>query len=403
MPFIQDLLDATKDVESPRSYFYWAGLTAVSAVLGKRVWLDRAKKYKLYPNIYTFILSKKSGLRKGLPISAAKKLVHLASCTRIIDGQNSMQGILKDLGQVHTTDLAKKIINTAQGFLISGEFANFLIQDREAKPLTDLTDMYDTHAWEEGFKKRLASQDMLELKGLCLTALFGSNEVHFRNAIPDNAIRGGFLARCFCVYEEKRNKVNSLMADTEDDEVVMEEIPFATLVKHLKALEDLQGPIRVSNDARKLYNAWYYDFADKEIEDDTGTMERIGDTVLKAAMNISLAENTEMLIRVDHMDEAIRKTTECLTNVRKLIIGAQSTTKDTFRIVMSNLLSATENECSKDYLLIKGWGTFTVYDLDEVIEQLMQSHALVSEKRGGKLYYKLKEWVIKKHLELEGK
>lgn len=403
MSFTSDLLDATKDVESPRNYFYWAALTSIASVLGKRVYLDRQKKYKLYPNIYTFLISKKSGLRKSLPVSTVRTLTKLAGNVRIIDGQNSIQGIIKELNNVHTTD-AKIVINEAQGLLISGEFANFLIQDRDAKPLTDLTDMYDTHNYEDGFSKRLASQDTITLKGLCLNGLFGSNEVHFRDAVPDNAIRGGFLARCFCVYEEKRQNINSLLGMTEEEDEDSIHLPIGPLAAYLKVIAQLGGPMRVDNNARKLYNEWYYDFCNRDIEDETGTMERLGDTLLKASILIALARSPEMIIKHEDMKEAIEKTTECFLNVRKMILGGRVNVQaDTFRIVMATLLSAEGYSCSRQKLSMKGWGIYTVYDLDQVLEQFVQSKAIIIDKKNGEPWYTLRDWVIDRHLKLGGK
>jgi len=397
MSFISDLLDSTADVESPRNYFYWSGLTAIASVLGKRVYLNRQKKYNLYPNIYTFLLSSESGLlRKSLPINTAKKLAYLAGNVRIIDGQNSIQGIIKELNNVHTTD-KRVVISDAQALLISGEFSNFLIQDRDAKPLTDLTDMYDTQNYEDGFKKRLASQDILILKGLCLTGLYGSNEVHFRRAVPDEAVRGGFLARCFCVYETKRQTINSLMSLTEDEEEDALEIPVIQLSEYLKTLIDLRGEMRVVNEARRLYNSWYHDFTTRDIEDDTGTIARLGDTLLKAAMLISLSRDPEMLIRLQDMEEAIQKSTDCFLNMRKMLLGGKlDTQNDTFRIVMHALLNSKDNRLSRRVLLVKGWGIFSVYDLDSVIEHFVQSGAIIVEGSGEK-YYRLQPWVVEKH------
>lgn len=401
MNFLDEILSSTSGLESPRSYFYWAGITSISAVIKKNIWLDRQKKYNLYPNIYTFLISKKSGLRKSLPVNLAKKLATLTGNVRIVDGQNTMQGVLKELSTVHTTQ-DQQVIAEANGFLVSGEFANFLIQDRDAKPLTDLTDMYDTQNYEEGFSKRLASQDTLILKGLCLTGMFGSNEVHFRNAVPDNAIRGGFLARCFCVYEEKVNTLNSLVSLTEEEEIEHIELPYGKLVPYLKLLASLRGAMRIENKPRSLYNEWYHDFRNREIEDETGTLERIGDSLLKAAMLISLARNPKMLISYEDMNEAITRSTECFSNIRKMILGTSATDKDTFRIVMAELLRAKNYECTREYLLVKGWGIYDCYSLDKTVETLMQSNAIQAEKRGSQQFYRLKDWVISRHNSLSG-
>jgi hypothetical protein len=52
MHWLADLLEATKRAESPRSFITWSGLSAISAIINNKVWIERkAVGTKLYPNI----------------------------------------------------------------------------------------------------------------------------------------------------------------------------------------------------------------------------------------------------------------------------------------------------------------------------------------------------------------
>src|SRR5258705_8032037 len=135
MGWMQDFLDSTDGMESPKSYFYWSMLTTISAVVGRRVWIDRGGVYQLYPNIYTFLISRRSGLRKGIPVNIAKTLAYEVGRVRVIDGQNSIQGVIKELARVRTVG-AGHVIRDAEGFLITGEFASFMLQDGTNLSLT---------------------------------------------------------------------------------------------------------------------------------------------------------------------------------------------------------------------------------------------------------------------------
>src|SRR5213592_4361615 len=100
--WMRDYLDSVIELESPQSYFYWSMLTTISSVVGRRLWVDRGGVYRLYPNIYTFLISKRPALRKGVPVNIAKKLAYEVGKVRVIDGQNSIQGVLKELSQIRT-------------------------------------------------------------------------------------------------------------------------------------------------------------------------------------------------------------------------------------------------------------------------------------------------------------
>ena len=391
MTWLPELMQAVSDLESPRSYFYWSALTTVSAVVGKRIFLNRGEAYVLYPNIYTFIISKKSGLRKGIPIRLAKKLTIDTGTVRVIDGQNSIQGVIKNLSHQHTTK-ANHVINKAEGFLITGEFASFLIGDNTGFSLTTLTDLYDTQYHEEGFKKRLAGQDEIELNGLCLTALFASNETHFFDSIPRNAITGGFLARTFCIYESKKNTINPLM------EVQKQTIDYKGIVQHLKKLSKLKGEMTIERKAKTLFASWYMDFSNKDSNDDTGTDDRLGDNLLKLAMLLSLAESTDLIISHAHMEEAISKTMECFSSLRHLLFGSgdtKSVKRITAKVLLTLLIDAPDHTVKRRDVLVKGIGLFGTYDLDEAVEHFLQARYIIIKKERSEQIYKLNDWVIK--------
>ncbi len=400
--WMQDFLESTKELESPQSYFYWSILTTISSVIGKKLWVDRGGAYKLYPNIYTFLISKKSGLRKGIPINIAKKLAHEIGRVRVIDGQNSIQGVIKELSQVRTVGNGH-VIKNAEGFLISGEFASFILQDGVGLSLTTLTDLYDSQYHEQGFKKRLVSQDELELKNPCLTALFASNETHFFDSVPKNAITGGFLARTFCIYEDKRNTINSL---TGLRNPIPKKIDYLRIIGHLGEIGRLEGKIIPEQDALECFDDWYYEFCGKDHDgdDQTGTAERLGDNIWKASMLIGLANNNSQIITGKDMEEAIIQSMITFSNLKRLLLGGSGDVKNIQAITMRSVIAAiieTEPtfECERKIILRKGIGVYGVYDVDGVIEHLLQASIIKIEKRANNVYYKLTEMAIKRHME----
>jgi hypothetical protein len=93
MNWLSQLSEQHQELESPKSFWYWSAIAALSAVVKDQVWLDR-QIFKTYPNIYV-MLHADSGLKKGPPISMAKQLVSPVKNTRIISGRSSIQGILE--------------------------------------------------------------------------------------------------------------------------------------------------------------------------------------------------------------------------------------------------------------------------------------------------------------------
>src|SRR5947207_7937427 len=100
------------------------------------------------------------------------------------------------------------------------------------------------------------------------------------------------------------------------------------------------------------------------------------------------------------MDEAIVRSIETFTNLKRLLLGGSSDSKNlktiTMRTTVACLLDAAPTfEVNRKKILRKGCGMFGVYDLDESIEHLIQAGMIVLQKRGGETFYKLTDIVIK--------
>src|SRR3989338_2006700 len=124
MSFIDSIVDQHKEYESPISFWYWSALASVSAVLKDNVFIDRYI-YKLYPNIYV-MLHADSGIKKGPPISMARKLTkNLAHC---YVGRSSIQGILKDMGSTQSMP-GGRFLDKTKAFICSSELTSSIVDD----------------------------------------------------------------------------------------------------------------------------------------------------------------------------------------------------------------------------------------------------------------------------------
>src|SRR3954467_13696876 len=102
MTWVERVLQSTEGSESPREYYYWGALAAISAVVANNVYLDRFY-YKLWPNIYVILVGR-SGLRKGPPIQLAKSLVEEVNNTRVFAGRSSIEAIIDQLATATTKE-----------------------------------------------------------------------------------------------------------------------------------------------------------------------------------------------------------------------------------------------------------------------------------------------------------
>lgn len=384
MSWIQTVMESTKEMESPTSFWYWSSLATISAVLKDNVWLDRGGAYLLYPNIYVMLLAG-SALKKGPPIGLSKTLVRLVGNTTVIVGRSSIQGILKEMGAAETKP-GGKIDKKSSAYVVASEFSSSLVEDPAA--FNCLTDLYDRH-YNIGEWKSLLKSETFSLTNPTLSMLVATNDPHLRDFVKEKDVFGGFFGRMFIIKEESVSKLNSLVRRLEHPPIPDE------LVKYLKELAKLRGKFLDLDGTvtGELYNEWYNDFYLKvkkqKIEDPTGTIGRFGDSVLKVAMILSLSESPEMEISFSAMNEAIRVCEKFVEGIRRATINTKGKAQfaDQKSIIINELLDRENHQISREQLLKKFWMHINSDELDIIMRSLDEAKLIKPHTMGNQLVY----------------
>lgn len=405
MTWLDSILESHQDFESPMSFWRWSALAAISAVIKDQVYLDRWF-YKVYGNIFVMLYAD-SGLKKGPPIAMANKLVQLVGNTNIIKGRSSIQAILKDMGTAMTLPGGRiKSVNSV--FISSSELSSSLVEDPAATKI--LTDLFDRN-YNEGEWKSLLKSDTFKLNNPVVTMLSGTNEAMSEELLRSSAVKGGFLARTFIIFETKRNKRNSL---TFQPDIIPDYVEAA---KYLVKLSELKGPFKslsckiqddyysiphginttthYASEVGNLYHKWYDEFLDtvdsQEIKDETGTLNRFGDSVIKVAMLLSLAEHPKLEITMSAMTEAIRICEQLLGNVRRTTQGKSGTSISSHLkgLIINELLNVRETHSISRAMLTKKFYMHysSLEELNHIMESFHVSGMIVTkETNGGTIY-----------------
>jgi hypothetical protein len=376
------LVKSTEENEAPERYFWWSGLATIAAIARKNIWLDK-HYYKLYPNIYVALVSSRSGARKGVPISICKSILEDIGLCRVISGCNSIQGLTQELSQMRTYE-GRPPIKEAQGIMVSDEFESFLTEDPKA--LTYLTALYNTHEHEKGWTKRLKSSPIEELKSPCLTLLVASNETLFDAMVKQKDVEGGFIARTFIVYEKGPRLINPLIYAPKN------KLNTHELTLRLLKISTITGEFKWTKEAADLYEPWYNKISTANIDDRTGTLSRLGDSVLKAAMLISLARKDDLNLEAEDVSLAIRKCEECMSAINIMMLtSSNGDVSGPIKAVLKALANAPDQTISRAKLLSKLHpdGIDSII-LDRAIESLQQSRGITQPYRKGKdIMYKM--------------
>jgi hypothetical protein len=414
MTWLDKLLQQHNELESPTNFWLWGGLAAMSAAIKDNVWIDR-QIYNLYPNIYVMFHAE-SGLKKGPPISMAKQLVRGVGGTRIISGRSSIQGILKELGTAQTQP-GGRVISKSCAFICSSELTSSIVEDKVATDI--LTDLYDRQ-YNIGEWRSLLKMESFNLKDPTITMLTATNDAHSSDFFGKKDIHGGYFARTFVISENKRNRANSLLVP------LVNPPKYPDFIEYLKELTKLRGPFlplatrdqtdecryahveketgltNYFTDAGLLYQRWYDTFIEQMqndgVKDDTGTLNRFGDSVLKVAMLLALSRSPELYIDEESMQQAINYCERLVGNVREMTHGKKglSDAKGIKNLILAELLGRESHQISRTMLLKRMWSHYKeASELDEIMQSFDQAGMIKTENLGNSIIYIMPDNMVK--------
>jgi hypothetical protein len=394
MNWLVNLMESIEYAESPRHFFYWSALSAVSAVVKSNVYLDK-HLYKLSPNIYVMLVAK-SGLRKGVPVMIAKNLVQEIGNTRIFSGRGSIQGIINELSKAHTMKDGS-VIKESCGYLVTSEFASSFVQDPQT--FTLLTDLYDGNYNTGEWKNVIKGTGTETLRDVNLTMLSATNMVHFRNTVSDTDISGGFIGRTLIVSADKKQQVNALIRAPVRLFDLKEHTPY------LQEISKVKGKFSWNDDAAEMYEKWYQKFSSEieDSEDKTGTLDRLHDHVLKISMLLSLCRDGNLILLPEDIKNAISSCEMLTLNVKKTVMGhGKSQFAPQTALVLNILMKREGMAMSRKTLLTRVWGDIDANDLDRVIETLVQAGAIAPNRVGSEIVYTLKPEFYEQYVSMRG-
>lgn len=416
MAWLDKLLEQHSELESPTSFWLWSGMAAISAVLKDSVYMHR-QIHNLYPNIYV-MLHADSGLKKGPPISMAKQLVKGVGNTRVISGRSSIQGILKELGTAQTQP-GGKVNAKSTAFICSSELTSSLVEDKVATDI--LTDLYDRQ-YNIGEWRSLLKAESFNLKDPTISMLTATNEAHSTDFFGKKDIHGGYFARTFVASEHKRNRANSLLVP------LLNPPKYEESIEYLKEMSKIAGPFRplgsreeteecahpymdmetqemcYFTDAGLVYQKWYEGFMENmsrpESKDDTGTLNRFGDSVLKVAMILSLSRSLELYIDEASMRKAIEHCEKLVGNVRHMTYGQKglSEAKGLKQLIINEIWARPNYQISRALLLKIMWSHYKeANEIDEIMQSFDAAGMIKTESIGNQIIYVMPEVQIQEY------
>ncbi len=282
--YLKTFTGLLEKTEVPPRFAIWCGIASLLGALERRVWVEQGV-YKVYPNFY-IILVAASGQKKSTAIRVAQRAIRdMEGPPKMIAQKLSKEQLISDLAESNG------------GIIFADELAAFL----NAKEFDLGMGPVLTALWDcEEFEYKTLKRGTEKITEGYLSILGGSTVELLRNALPKDAIGGGFTSRTIFVYEDK---LAPPVAWVETDDQMME--TEAKLTTHLNQLSMIEGPIKLTKEARQvyteIYEARYYHSEFRRDPNLQGYENRRHNHLITIAIALMMAEKPSRTMTKQHI------------------------------------------------------------------------------------------------------
>ena len=299
--WMKDYLEYTSGHEAPEDFHVWVGLTIIGASLRRSVWWDNVY-YKLYPNLYTVLVSPPGVGKKTTAINIGVDILKSACPeVKIIAEKATPEGLahrlsrpiesLKDAGGL-------KIEVRSEALLVAPELTTFLGREQYNEGLiVCLTRLYDC---ANELEVTTISRKVEKLRNVFAAFLGATTPSELGKAIPASASGGGLMSRLNII--QKDGSPRSVPFAVPIDSTYRE-----LLVNRLQALSKVSGPIPMTGEGKIWYED-YYKRVKLTLENNPNSqfnIERQPDHVVKVAMILAASEEGPLELNADNLERSL--------------------------------------------------------------------------------------------------
>lgn len=242
-------MEYTDVLSSPPIFRKWAGISILSSVLERKVWV-RTKGSDLYPNLYVILVGP-PGVGKSAVLSGVERVLRTVPDLHVAPSSVSAASLVDSLQLAN-----RKIIrpNEQPSFVqyhylatVASELGVFLpVYD----PLfmNSLTKFYDGEHYEE--RRRSSSVKHVRLEHPHLSIIGGTTPSYLNSFLPEGAWDQGFTSRTIFVYSGESVEVD-LFGESESDDRLNQ-----SLLGDLKRIAGLYGKLEWDTEAAVAIQQW---------------------------------------------------------------------------------------------------------------------------------------------------
>lgn len=304
MSFLQNYALLTQGNESPQVYHQWAGLSAMSSLISRRVWVDQGV-YTCYPNMYVMLVGS-AGIKKSTAMNVARKLIREIRTIPIAPPSITREALTllmaeQDSPCKKSFKYNEKVHQYTHISLFANELVTLLNAGGNPMGMIEtLTDIWDQDVFEVKTKNKgtdLIPGPFVTILGCLTTETMG-------NLMNTKIISSGFSRRCMFVYSNDYGTAVPRPKVT-DEQVAA----WDACVARGKELQQICGQFVWDPEAEIWWDAWYTKAHEIKAQETDGMRQRYlqskPEYVIKVAMLVTLSSTNDLVLTAEALEVAL--------------------------------------------------------------------------------------------------
>ncbi len=305
--FLAAYREYTKGHEASAKVHMWTGISCIAAAMERKVWLDEGY-YKLYPNLYTFIIGAPGLVKKSTSTAIGVDLLRELSGMKIMAERVTAASLID---QMHRA--GDKFVHQGQDIRQSSVFCyaselNVFLNEVFGSTTELLTTFFDCQPNDSSkpwvYETKGAGQ--IKVYGPCLNVLGCSTPAWLAESIPVSQMAGGFSSRVLYVVETEIPDTFVAWPEIDTSKAAMRE----KLLHDLKVVHALSGSVTFTPEAKAFYSDWYENHmrslaGARYNPNFAGYYGRKGTMAKKLAIVASVSEGNSLVCDIPHVAKAI--------------------------------------------------------------------------------------------------
>lgn len=390
--FLRKFTHLFRDTEVPERFAVWAGISMLSAILERKVWLN-SRVGTIYPNMYVVLIGESGRARKSTAIVRGRELLLRADIgIKILPQKTSPEGLISALKAVETKDTKNLLRERCGGLVIAEEFMTFLNKRSYEAGLSQiLIPMWDCNPQ---FEYQTLGRGIEKINDGFLSIAAAATPQSLRDAIPVNVIGEGLTSRMIMVYSNEEPEPCPWPEMTEMDRTIEGE-----LVSYMQTLASLEGgPLTLDPAAKEFFIVEYTRFFKGSPlfshPQARPYASRRHVHLLKVAIALMVAEKPQKTIQRDHIAGAKYLLEEGVdNNLIEVFNNVLTTDKgDLNRKVLQTILTSGKEGILRSAILKQFSHRLDSNELKNVLDTLVATHQVkcFTQKTGGGIIYRIR-------------